>query len=160
MKISKQILKKKRGVSPYLSWILLMAFVVAISAFMYSFMTDYTKDTTTDIKKQVYDTDECRSLSLNIKTACISSQTLNITLQNTGYIRIEGIDYRLYDANNIPLHTNRTNSSMNPNRIKPYSINLGVSDVGLVEVIPVIRKDNIEIICSEKKAQKEVLACS
>ncbi len=149
----------KKGVSPYISWILLMAFVVAISAFMYSFMTDYANDTTTDIKKQVFNTDECRTISLNIVSACISSQTLNITLQNTGYIRIEGIDFRVYDEFNVPIHTNRTTTALNPNRIKPMELNVGVSGVGLVEIIPVIEKENIEIICAEKKAQKSVTLC-
>ncbi len=150
----------KKAISPYVSWILIMAFVVAISAFMYSFMTGYTKDTTKDIKKQVYNADECRSVSLNILSACHASGYLNITVQNTNYLRITGMDFRLYDKNKKPIQTNTTEIPMNPNRIKELSINTGITTtVSRVDVIPRIKKDNLEIICGEQKAQKEVTTC-
>ena len=150
----------KKGVSAYVSWILIMAFVVVLSAFMYSFMVSYTEDTTDDVKKQVYNTDECRSVSVNIVTGCLSSQTLNITVQNTDYIRIDGMDFRVYDLSKRPLHTNRTNITMNPNRIKQIEIDTGATNVGFVEIIPIVYKDDLEILCSEKKAQADIVACT
>ncbi|HII72235.1 TPA: hypothetical protein HA265_05770 [Candidatus Woesearchaeota archaeon] len=151
--------RTKRAASAYISWILIMAFVVALSAFMYSFMTDYTKETTKDVKKQVYNTDECRTVSLNIISACISSQLLNITIQNTNYIRIDGLDFRIYDSGRVPVHTNQTNITMNPNRVKPLTLDTGTTSVGFVEVVPRIYKEDLEIICGDRKAQADVTPC-
>lgn len=150
---------RKKAVSPYVSWILIMAFVVVLSAFMYSFMTDYTEETTEDVKKQVYDADECRSVSVDVVSACNSSQALNITIQNTDYIRIDAIDFRLYDMAKKPVLTNRTDISMNPNRIKQVEIAKGGTEISMIEVVPIIFKENMEIICGEKKAQAEVKNC-
>ncbi|MFC1723305.1 hypothetical protein ACFL0V_04150 [Nanoarchaeota archaeon] len=136
-----------------------MAFVVVISAFMYNFMKTYTEDTTHDVKKQVYNTDECRPVGINIQDGCVSAQVLNITLQNTNYVRIQGMDFRFYGLNNRPVGNNRTSIVMNPNRIKEVSIDTGVTGVAMVEVVPVVYKENIEIICSDKKAQLKVNSC-
>jgi FlaG/FlaF family flagellin (archaellin) len=155
----KRIRSQKKAVSPWISWVLLVAFAVMLSAFMYNFMVSYTKSSTTDMKKVVYNTDECRLVSINIEDACRSSQVLNITLQNRNYIRIDSIDFRLYN-DRVPIHTNLTNISMNPNRKKVVSLDTGTStETTRIEVIPHITKENMDIICAEKKASKEVTVC-
>ncbi len=148
-------LKSKKAVSPWISWVLIMAFAIVLSAFMYNFMVSYTEDTTDDIKKTVYNTDECRSVSLNIKSACMSTQDLNITLENTNYIRIDKLDFRLYNGR-VPLHTNQTEIPMNPNRLKTVILATGVASVTRVEVIPHIEKEQMDIICADKKAESTV----
>lgn len=155
----KRIFCLKQAVSPWISWVLLVAFAVVLSAFMYDFMVSYTESSTDDMKKVVYNTDECRLVSVNIEDACRSSQVLNITLQNRNYIRIDSLDFRFY-KDRVPLHTNITEISMNPNRRKMVSIDTGTS-VGItrVEVIPHVTKENMDIICAEKKASREVGAC-
>jgi hypothetical protein len=136
-----------------------MAFAVIISVLMYQFMVDYATEQTTDIKKVVYNTDECRLVSLNINNACFSSQVLNITLQNSNYVRIDKMDFRLYNGR-IPIHTNQTEWVMNPNREKVFSLAAGTAGpVTLVEVIPYIVKEDMDIICSDKKAASEVVSC-
>jgi hypothetical protein len=148
----------RRAASEIMSWVLVMSIAVVISAFMFDFMTDYSDDTTKDIKKIVYNTDECRSVSLSIESACLSSQTLNITLQNRNYIRIDKMDFRIYNGN-VPLGTNETNVTLNPNRIKTVSINAGTTTATRVEVIPRIIKENEDIICGDKKATSTISAC-
>ena len=152
------VLNQKKAVSPWISWVLLVAFAVVLSAFMYNFMVSYTKSSTDDMKKVVYNTDECRFVSINIEDACLSSQVLNITLQNRNYIRIDSMDFRFYNGR-VPLHTNITEIAMNPNRKKVVSLDTGTSSVTRVEVIPHITKENMDIICADKKAAKEVVSC-
>ena len=153
------ITKNKKAVSPWISWVLLVAFAVVLSAFMYSFMVSYTESSTEDIKKVVYNTDECRQVGLNIESACMSSQVLNITLKNTNYIRIDKIDFRFYNGR-TPLHTNLTNITMNPNRLKLFDFETGVPAATRVEVIPHITKDNMDIICADKSAASDMSACT
>jgi FlaG/FlaF family flagellin (archaellin) len=154
----KKVFKHKKAVSPWISWVLLVAFAIVLSAFMYDFMVDYTESSTDDMKRTVYNTDECRLVSLNIDSACMSSQVLNITLQNRNYIRIDKMDLRFYEGR-VPLHTNQTNITMNPNRVKIIEFNTGVSTVTRVEVIPYIIKEEMDIICADKKAESEVSTC-
>ncbi len=149
----------KKAVSEWMSWVLLVAFTVVLSVFMYHFMVDYTEDSTKDIKKVVYNTDECRTVSINIENACFSAQALNITLQNKNYIRIDSMDFRYYNGV-MPLHTNMTEISMNPNRVKLVTINTGASAITRVEVIPHITKENMDIICADRKVMADVVACS
>jgi hypothetical protein len=153
------IIPSKKAASAWISYVLLLAFVVALSAIMYKFMIDHTEKTTDDIKKAVYDTDECRLVSLNIESVCLSSQVLNITLENTNYIRIEKLDFRLYNGV-TPIHTNYTNTTLNPNRKKVVSLGIGTSsNVTLIEAIAHVTKDNMDIICSNRKVQATVTSC-
>ena len=149
----------KRGVSPWISWVLLMAFAILLSALMYNFMVSYTEDSTEDMKKVVYNTDECRLVSINIDSVCVSSQLLNITLENRNYIRIDGLDFRIFNGR-VPIHTNETEIPMNPNRRKVIEIDTGTaSPITFVEVIPHITKEGLDIVCSDKKVQSDVGTC-
>ncbi len=150
------IIRQKRAISPWISWVLLVAFAILLSAMMYNFMVDYTKSSTEDVKKVVYNTDECRLVSINIEYACFSAQVLNITLQNRNYIRVDKMDIRYYDGR-IPLDLNQTNISMNPNREKIIELATGQSSITRVDVIPHIVKEGMDIICADKKASKEVV---
>ena len=155
----KRIRKQKRAVSPWIAWILVVAFAVVLSAFMYNFMVSYTESSTEDMKKVVYNTDECRSVSLEIDSACMSAQVLNITLQNRNYARIDKMDFRLYN-DRVPIHTNLTDIAMNPNRKKLVEIDTGTaSTVTRVEIIPHIEKENMDIICADKKVSSDVTTC-
>ena len=118
----------------------------------------YAESSTKDMKKVVYNTDECRMVSINIDSACFSAQVLNITLENKNYIRIDGIDFRFYNGR-FPLHTNQTSIALNPNRVKLVSLNTGVSAVTMVEIIPHVSKENMDIICSDKKVAADVAVC-
>ncbi|NQU79004.1 hypothetical protein HQ545_04510 [Candidatus Woesearchaeota archaeon] len=150
----------RKAVSPWISWVLLVAFAIMLSALMYEFMVGYTEDSTEDMKKVVYNTDECRLVGLNADSACMSAQVLNITLRNNNYIRISEMDFRIYNGR-VPLHTNETSIAMNPDRIKQVLLDTGVSSVTYVEVIPHIEKDGFEIICADKTASVNVEAsCS
>ncbi len=151
-------MQDRRAVSAWISWVLLVTFAIVLSAFMYNFMISYTEDSTDDMKKVVYNTDECRMVSINIESACMASQVLNITLQNRNYIRITGMDFRFYNGR-IPLHTNKTNITMNPNRIKGIELDVGLTTVTMVEIIPHVYKDRVDIICADKKIATDVSTC-
>ncbi len=145
---------QKKGVSGWIAWVLILAFVVSLSAFMYDFMIDYTESSTEGVKKVVYDTDECRSVSISIESACqdISSQVLNITLQNRNYIRVKKMNFRMFNPSKKPLLFNTTNTTLNPNRKKTINIPTSTDIIGYVEVIPIVIRDNLEIVCGERKA--------
>ena len=143
--------KKKKAVSPWIAWVLLVAFAASLSAFMYRFMVDYTNDSTDAVKEQTFNTDECRSVSLSIESICQTSQVLNITIQNRNYIKINKLTYRLFDAGNKPISSNETDTTMNPNRKKQVSLGIGQT-LGYIEIVPHVVRENIEIICDERKA--------
>jgi hypothetical protein len=157
-KQKKQTFKKigRRAESQWIAYVLIMGFVVSLSVVMFSFMTDYTRSSAKNIKKTIFNTEECQSVSLSIESACFSSQVLNITLQNRNYLRIDKLDFRLYDLNNKPVGLNVTNVTMNPNRQKVVTINTGLDNLGYLEVIPIVFKQDpdglFEIVCGDRKA--------
>ncbi|MFH1063993.1 MAG: hypothetical protein V1729_02860 [Candidatus Woesearchaeota archaeon] len=68
------------------------------------------------------------------------------------------MDFRFYNGR-IPLHTNQTNITMNPNRIKYIELDTGLTTVTRVEIIPHVYKDNVDVICGDKKIESEVSIC-
>lgn len=150
----------KRGVGIYVSWILIFAFAVALSALMYKFMIDYTKSSSKDIEKVVINTDDCKSVSLSIEEACFDSGDLRMVLKNRNYAKIDKMNFRFFDADNRPGSTNLTDIPLSPNREKTITLGTGLSDVGFVQVIPIIFREGYEIQCESKKASStDITTC-
>ncbi|MBT7903740.1 hypothetical protein HN587_07795 [Candidatus Woesearchaeota archaeon] len=149
----------KKAAGPFISWVLVMAFAVALSAFMYSFMVDHTTESTNEIKKTVFNTDECRQVSLSVESVCqnLTTQVLNIQIQNRNYRRIDLIDYRIYDADKKPLSTNSTEISLNPDRTKQIEVTGITQELGMVEVIPIVKREDFTIICADRKASSTII---
>ena len=160
----KSLKKEKMAASLWLSWVLLFAFVIGISALSYRFIVPLVSDTTTDVKKVVFNTDECRQVGISIEEVCQDStaQHLNMTIRNRNYISVDKLRFQWFDTDNIPINSNAQNVTHAPNRNKIYSVSTGTGDtIGVVQVTPVIIKENLEIVCSEKEASTTTIpSCS
>lgn len=155
-----KMIRSKKGDSQWLSWVLLTAFMVALGVMMQNFMTGFTEDTTQSIKERVYNSEECDSVAISIDSVCQNTQSLYINLTNRRDIAISKVMFRMYDIYNGPtwLESNVT-------------IDLGIDDtqevialrqgdfkkVSRLEVVPVVFKDNFEIICEDRKGAVEVI---
>ncbi|MFC1753051.1 hypothetical protein ACFL96_06610 [Thermoproteota archaeon] len=151
----KSLKKEKKAASLWLSWVLLFAFVIAISALSYRFIVPMVQDTTEDVKKVVFNTDECRQAAISLEEVCQDStaQHLNMTIRNRNYIRIDELRFQWFDANNVPVSSSELEVKHAPNRAKKYSVDTGTSSVlGFVKVTPVLQKEGMTIICGEKAA--------
>lgn len=149
----KSIAKNKKAASLWLEWILLFAFVIALSALSYAFIVPLVKDTTTSVKKVVFNTDECRQVAISIESVCQdnAAQHLNMTIRNRNYIRIDKIRFNWFGTDNAQISSLSETTKLAPNRIKRYEIDTTTgATIGFVKITPIIYKDNLEVICSEK----------
>ena len=76
----------RKAASVWISYVLLMGFVVALAAFVYIWMTGYTTESTQDIKERVFNSEMCDLMGVSVD-ACINSsasQNLYINVTNRG----------------------------------------------------------------------------
>ena len=143
----------KKGVSVWLSWVLLFTFAVAISAVGFRFIIPIVEKSTIDLKKVVFNTDECRQIAISVEGACQdnSAQVLNITIRNRNYIRIDKLTFQVFGAGNQPLFTNHTTSKHGPQREKVYSIPTNTSGtITFATITPRIFREDLEIVCQDR----------
>ncbi|PIN69254.1 hypothetical protein COV93_06265 [Candidatus Woesearchaeota archaeon CG11_big_fil_rev_8_21_14_0_20_43_8] len=145
---------QKKGQSHWLSWILLSALTLIVTVFMYRWMTGYAEDTSTEIIKTFENTEECDNVAMDMQ-ACQSAtkSVLYINVTNRGYLTINGFLFHLYDA-----HDNVVNRAQNETIRPNYQKKLTIVRQGIVEhleAIPVIIKEESEIICSKKTVTVE-----
>ena len=150
----------KKGASVWISWILLFAFAIALSTAGFRFIVPTVEKSTVDLKKVVFNTDECRQVGLSIESACQSNSTqdLNITIRNRNSVRVDKLLIQAYDEGNKPLLSNSTTTLLGANRVKVYSVNLNTSSrVGYIVVTPTIFREDLEIVCEQREATETTI---
>lgn len=157
MKTSK-ILKNKKAISEWVSWVLLVAFMVAMGAFMYSYFTDYASSEGEKIRSVVYDTALCENVRINIDFVCQdvnNTQNLYINCTNKGQREINQVIINLYDlyGNSQSVHKD---IRIEPQRKKEVTI-LKQYIQQKIEVIPVVYEGEEKVICSQRMVQTEEL---
>lgn len=76
--------KTNRGISPLISWILLVGMVVAIGAFIYGWSTNFVRHQVIIDNSQIY----CDTVSMKVISACRNESVLAMNLSNTGTYNI------------------------------------------------------------------------
>ncbi len=159
----------KKAVSPWIAYVLLIGFVVALGAFVYSWVSGYAGDATVDIKERTYNSELCESLGVSV-TACINSSTsqdLYINVTNRGDLRETKLIFNFLkmSGNSVSeIYSIEVNTSLKPQYSKIFDaedINLTwTPDTStLVEVVPGTEKDDFEIICSERAGEASFENC-
>lgn len=152
--------KNKRGVSVWFSWVLLVALMVSMSAFMYTFLSGFAEDTAENSKEVVMDSESCSNLGISASVSCgKNSNDLKITLKNVNYQRIDSVSIDLYDVFNSPVQKNKYVNLASGEK-KEFSV-LKDGVVKEVHVVPVVVRNNKKVYCSNKKiVVSNIKACS
>lgn len=150
-------IKNKKAISLWISFVLLTAFVVLISAFMYDWMTGFTKETTISIKKRTENTELCNLVSVSIDEACLNISTtpksLYINITNRNDLRVRQLIFRLYkDFKSTEIETTEINVTIKPQFKKELVINTTLSNVSYLDVIPATIKEETLHVCTDRKA--------
>lgn len=144
---------KKRGVSVYVSWILVVSFVVILSVFMFNFMRNYAESSTENIKERALTSIECDSVAVTIDSACQNTQDLYINVTNRGDITVKGILFRTYDLYYEP-QVDEKNLTLRIGKYNSQEINLvkrgDIKKIRKIEAVPIIISENTRIICEDK----------
>ncbi len=146
--------KSKKAISIWLSWILLTAFMVVLSVVVYEWYINYTKESIVSMKQTVYNTDECTSISVCLKVLN-TTQDLNINVTNNGYIKVDRLFIRVYNSTDFKQF--EYNTTLKPDRTRNYIFNstngnyTAMTNADYVEVVPIIVKDDLTVICSSRQ---------
>lgn len=90
------MIKTKKGVSVYIGWVLIMAFMVALSTLMYSFMTSQVKTQTEQIESRT-DLTRCDQTGFSVTSFCQDDSSLIFNITNTKNTKITGLKIQLFD---------------------------------------------------------------
>ena len=160
---------RKKGVSEWVSYVLLTGFVVVLAAFVYSWMTSYTTQTTSDVKERVFNSELCDLMGVSVN-ACINtstSQSLYINVTNRGDLRTTRLVFRFLQLNGTSIqdmYDIETDSIVKPQYTKSFNatmLNLTwlVNSGTKVEVVPATEKEGFLVVCSEKKGEAYFHSC-
>lgn len=140
----------KKGISVWISWVLIIAFMAVIAAFMFGWTSSFTKSST-DRLKEVYDSVDCQLVTISIDSICQNTQTLNMNITNRKNIDIDNLIFRIYDIYGNP-ETKEVDTFIRHGKTnveKVEVIKQGITSV--IEVVPVVIKSDTKIICDHKK---------
>jgi len=154
-------LKNKRGlpvalgrkdVSLWLSWVILVGFVVATSGFLLGWMQEYSEKSVGAMRERIYNSEICDSVSMSIdKAFCRNPQLLNIVITNRNKFRINQIILRTYDEDRS-INVYYLNETIKPRVTKDIDIPIPNNrTISTLEAIPVYLEEESEHICENKK---------
>jgi len=146
--MERKIISSKRGVSVYLGWVLLMAFAVMISTFMYGWMTTHVEEQTKQIDERA-DEHLCDSVTFSIIGQCQDNYEYLFNITNTNTMRIEGFKIRLFDIYDEPFQTS-INTTLKPSQTLNYKT-LKHGTLAQAELIPLVISKDRDVYCEASK---------
>jgi len=138
-------MKTKRGISPLISWVLLVGFAVALSMMVTDWVKTQAESTTEKTVEGVEGDIRCSQVSLNVNVDCISSPgTVQMNLANRGKFTIHKIRIRQ------PGNTEERIITLAPTMKRTEALNrFDPAKEG--DVVPIIMLEDKEVICSTRK---------
>ena len=163
--------KNKKGISPLIATVLLIAFAVALGAVVMNWGRSYVEDTA----RQTGVTSDTRiACSQNVAVQlvhvggspriCYTDDTVEITVQNRGSLDLEGFVFNILGAEGSG-ETHDFNATLARSGIQKFDLPYDLSRHGPVEFVQAIPKimvrgSNIPAQCSDYGEQwEEVLRC-
>lgn len=146
--------KNKKGISPLIATVLLIAFAVALGAVVMSWGRGYVEDTAEQAESQAGSKIECsmnsdieffRNPSTNKKWICNSTTNYTFVIQNTGNTEFTGL--RVLAIGN-ELQEFRFNDTINAGSPYKSSFDVGVdANVTAITINPIVTYQGDETIC-------------
>jgi len=166
---------KKKGVSPLIATVLLIAFAVALGAVVMNWGRTYVEETA-DKAKQTSDTKVSCSMDVGMKYVTINGakqlcynttdDRVQFTLINSGTKKIESIQVMIIGESSIFINSSLSNSSIEPSH--PLKTNVTYvfdtfGDIQKVSITPAIKVEGKidPILCADNSLDvDELSACS
>ena len=138
----------KKADAVWLSWVLLLAFVVALSVFMFSWTEDRGEMFIGELRV-LADTAECNSVRLAIRDICQRSQSIEMNITNRDSIPVNQLAVNIFDVyvENPASHDIMVN--IRPSDVQNIRI-LKQSTTHQIEIVPVLITEHDLIFCYDK----------
>lgn len=130
----------KRGISPLIGAILIIAFTIAIAAVVMFWSAGFIKSTTETATIQTTKEVTCSmEVNLKINSACLEGNSLKYIIDNKGKQDLSGFITRVYATNNVIANeTNITIPTLNVMLFRQYITSSLLSSISKIEIVPVI----------------------
>ena len=142
-------MKNKRGVSPAISWILLIGFAVALGGMVTVWIKSTAESSAETLKSKVEMDIRCDEISLNAHDTQGSINCSNLTIINKGLFSIYGLKARY---NGKTSDHDMSAQPLLPGKLTTIVLNITdpitEPEIGL---IPITELENEEIACLEKE---------
>ena len=138
--------KKADGL--WISWVLLLAFVVALSTFMFNWTQSRNEVFAKELQVMA-DTAECDSVSIRVQESCQNPQLLNINISNSNSIKVDQLVFNIYDVYLENPLTRVKNITIFPSEVENLKI-LKQSTTQQLEIVPVVFTEEDKIFCYKK----------
>ncbi len=106
----------RKGISPLIAAVLLIAFTMAVAAILTAFVTTYTQETTSEVGNQSSELVQCAQANIDILGVNDSSgaNPLNVTYQNIGRIDLsDGFVVTAFDSSDSFIGSASNTDSLN-----------------------------------------------
>ncbi len=149
---------RKAGEAAYLSYILLTALGLILGGIVLVWMTGYVKESGSDVKNVVYNYEKCDSISVSIDNACSDNQYVYLNITNRNNLRVNAFIITIFDNKGLPAVI-ELNSTIKPEKQKELKIEANISNASSMQAVPIMYKDNLVMICTNKKAVSTIQSC-
>ncbi len=147
--VNKKAVTDKKGVSVWISWVLLIALSVILGTFVLQWSKSHTIETVEDLTEKGEILTLCQETGVAINSYCQNTQTLNINVTNNNNRKVDSLLVRGFDIYNNPDGGER-NISLEPEKTKTVVIvKQGV--LKQAEVMPVILISKKKVVCQSRK---------
>lgn len=143
----------KRGVSAWISWVLLIAFSVMVGTMVLQWTRGHTTETVDDLVAKGDILTRCQETGISVDSYCQKTQTLNINVTNNNNRKVDALIVRGFDIYNNP-HGGEKNISLDPQKTKSVEVvKQGV--LSRAEVMPVVFMGKKRVVCQSRKVALE-----
>lgn len=153
-------MRGKKGISPLIATVLILGFTVALAAVIMvwgqRFVTNMQKTTEQTADTQLICANE---VDLKIKDVCISGNDYKIVLENNGIRKVESVALRYFKSSSdvTSVTDNNGANGIASNAVYPATnaggAPLGVGSYKLVESVPTIKINNVNVVCTANKQE-------
>ncbi|MBR9675545.1 hypothetical protein GOV05_00895 [Candidatus Woesearchaeota archaeon] len=144
----RRIFANKKGMGLYIGWVLLMAFMVSLSSFMYVWMTSHVEQQTQKLQEST-DTNICETLSISVQDYCQDEYELIFEVTNTKDVEIKSFKLLLFDLYDYPQDT-IIDEDLKPSKTTTIT-SLKHGTLAQVEIIPQTINDDRLVTCQKSK---------
>lgn len=148
-------IKSKKADSSWISWVLLMAFAVVMSAVVYNWMFGFTKSSATSMEQRSMNAAECEQVGISVDYVCQDAQSLYIDFTNRNNLNIDKVIVRMYNIYGEPIQPLfEKRIALNPKESGTVQVPK-TGAIKRVDVIPETIQKNVEVMCTEMAAKAE-----
>ena len=138
----------KKADAVWLSWVLLLAFVVALSVFMFAWTEDRGEMFIGELRVMA-DTAECNSVRIGIRDICQRPQSIEMNITNRDSIAINQLAVNIYDVYVESPASHDININIRPSDVQNIRI-LKQSTTHQIEIVPVLITEQDLIYCYDR----------